>query len=213
MTILRIPICRAGESSMQIRTCTSLIAAVALAASSALAQNTGATPVKPMAADAHPSFAVATIKPHDPDERDRGIWVQGDHFDFSSASVLKPLLFSYSINPEQVIGGPDWLRDAKYDINGRPDAEGEPNLAEQQEMIQKLLADRFQLKFHGDTRVLPVYAIRVAKVNRSWLRPPIPAGSRSSRATVTVRWKEYTPTPARTSRISSWWNNSGRIAR
>jgi uncharacterized protein (TIGR03435 family) len=116
-----------------------------------------------MADDAHPSFAVATIKPHDPDERDRGIWVQGDHFDFSSASVEKLLKFAYSINGEQVIGGPDWLREAKYDINGRPDAEGEPTLPQQQEMIQKLLADRFQLKFHRETRELPVYAIRIAK--------------------------------------------------
>jgi uncharacterized protein (TIGR03435 family) len=121
------------------------------------------TPVQKMAADAHPSFAVATIKPHDPDERDRGIWVQGDHFDVSAASVEKLMKWAYSVQAEQIVGGPDWLRRDRYDINGRPDPEGEPNLAQQREMIAKLLADRFGLKFHREMRELPVYAIRVAK--------------------------------------------------
>jgi len=142
-----------------------LLIAIALASAPAPAQTTlqSQIPIKAMAADAHPSFEVATIKPHDPDERDRGIWVQGDHFEFSSASVLKLLTFAYSINQQQVIGGPDWLRQARFDINGKPDAEGEPVLAQQQEMIQKLLADRFQLKFHHEQRELPVYALRIAK--------------------------------------------------
>lgn len=121
------------------------------------------TQIITMARDAHPSFAVATIKPHNPDERDRGIWVQGDHFDFSAASVEKLMKFAYSIQSEQIVGGPDWMRQDRYDINGRPDIEGEPNLAQQREMIQRLLADRFQLKFHREKRELPVYAIRVTK--------------------------------------------------
>jgi uncharacterized protein (TIGR03435 family) len=134
-----------------------------LGALSALSQTAAPTPVRPMATDAHPSFAVATIKPHDPNERDRGIWVQGDHFDVSAASVEKLMKWAYSIQAEQIIGGPDWLRQDKYDINGRPDQAGEPNLAQQREMIQKLLADRFGLRLHRETRELPVYAIRVAK--------------------------------------------------
>jgi uncharacterized protein (TIGR03435 family) len=116
-----------------------------------------------MAPEAHPSFAVATIKPHDPGERDRGIWVQGDHFDFSAASVEKLMKWAYSIQSEQIVGGPDWVRQDRYDINGRPDTEGEPDLAQQREMIAKLLADRFGLKFHRETRELPVYAIRIAR--------------------------------------------------
>jgi uncharacterized protein (TIGR03435 family) len=36
-------------------------------------------------------------------------------------------------------------------------------LRQQQEMLQKLLADRFQLKFHRDKRELPVFALQIAK--------------------------------------------------
>lgn len=121
------------------------------------------TQIRSMAADAHPSFAVATIKPHDPDERDRGIWVQGDHFDVSAASVEKLMKWAYSVHAQQIVGGPDWIRQDRYDINGRPDIAGEPDLMQQREMIGKLLADRFQLKFHRERRELPVYAIRIAK--------------------------------------------------
>ena len=89
---------------MQIRIFTSSLAAATFITVPALAQGTGIIPVKPIATDAHPSFAVATIKPHNPDERDRGLSVHGDHFEFSSASVSKLLIFAYSISQQQIIG-------------------------------------------------------------------------------------------------------------
>ncbi len=46
---------------------------------------------------------------------------------------------------------------------GKPDAPGQPNVDQMKVMIQKLLADRFQLKFHFEKRDLPVYAVRIAK--------------------------------------------------
>ena len=55
------------------------------------------------------------------------------------------------------------MRNAKFDIDGKSDTEGEPNLAQQREIIQRLLADRFGLRFHRETRALPVYALRLAK--------------------------------------------------
>jgi uncharacterized protein (TIGR03435 family) len=127
----------------------------------ALAQ---ATPVAPMAADAHPSFAVATIKPHDPNFPRRQGWsVIGDRFIIENQTVASMMMYVYSIDPHQIVGGPDWADKAAYDVEGIPDSPGKPNLHQQQEMIEKLLADRFQLKFHSEKRDLPVYAIHVAK--------------------------------------------------
>jgi hypothetical protein len=57
---------------MGIRSWKLAIGALTLTVAQALAQGTNATPVRPMAADAHPSFAVATIKPHDPNSPCRG---------------------------------------------------------------------------------------------------------------------------------------------
>jgi hypothetical protein len=70
------------------------------------------TPVRPMAQDTHPSFAVATIKPHDPDSSRQGFNAHGDRFTIQSQTVVSPLLFAYSIHPRQIIDAPDWaLRD------------------------------------------------------------------------------------------------------
>jgi uncharacterized protein (TIGR03435 family) len=44
-----------------------------------------------------------------------------------------------------------------------PDVEGKASLRQQQEMLQKLLAGRFGLKFHHEKRELGVYAITAAK--------------------------------------------------
>ena len=144
---------------MRFLLCSPLIVVIAI--SPALPQT--ARPVAPMAQDAHPAFAVATIKPHDPDSPRQGFNARGDRFTIQSQTVTSLLLFAYSIHPRQIVDTPDWAVHDRYDIDGKSDTEGEPSLRQQQEMIQKLLADRFHLRFHRDKRELAVYAIRVVK--------------------------------------------------
>jgi uncharacterized protein (TIGR03435 family) len=55
------------------------------------------------------------------------------------------------------------LESDKFDITGKPDMPGQPNVTQLKSMIQKLLVDRFQLKFHNEKKELGVYAITVAK--------------------------------------------------
>ena len=134
-------------------------AVVILAAIQALAQ----TPVKPMAADAHPSFAVATIKPHDPASNGQGFDAVGDRFTIRNQSVASLVMFAYSVHPRQIVDAPDLVSRDRFDVEGTTDTPGEPSLRQQQEMLQKLLADLFQLKFHHDKRELSVYAIQIGK--------------------------------------------------
>src|SRR6185437_5736122 len=70
---------------------------------------------------------------------------------------------AYSIHPKQIAGAPDWALHDHWDIEGKTDTPGQPDLHQMQEMLQKLLADRFQLHFTREKRELPVYAIRIAK--------------------------------------------------
>jgi uncharacterized protein (TIGR03435 family) len=140
---------------------TVLVIALILSAASASAQTP--TPVKPMAADAHPSFAVATIKPHDPNSNRQGFNATGDRYTVRNQTIVSLMMFAYSIDQHQVLDAPAWASTDRFDIEGTTDTPGEPNLHQQQEMLQKLLADRFGLKFHRETRELPVYAIEIAK--------------------------------------------------
>jgi len=148
---------------MHLRPLLPLLSTALIATTPLLAQGTPAVPVVPMAADAHPSFAVATVKPHDPNSRRDGIEITGDHVAILNESVVKMMVVAYAINKHQVLSAPDWAVNQSFDIEGKPDIPGEPSWDQVRLMLQKLLADRFGLQFHRDRRELPVYALQVTK--------------------------------------------------
>src|SRR5204863_8405118 len=69
----------------------------------------------------------------------------------------------------QVAGGPAWFDSEGYDIDAKPG----PNTDPKQEwlMRQTLLADRFKLRLHRETREIPVYVLTAAK---NGFKPPPP---------------------------------------
>lgn len=123
-----------------------------------------APPPKLMAADANPSFDVATIKPNDSGAtRMQGLTVNGRNFRTRNSSLADLIEFAYQVQSKQLIGAPDWIDKDRYDIDAVPDVEGAPNPAQVRMMIQKLLADRFQLKFHHDKKELSAFTLSVTK--------------------------------------------------
>lgn len=121
-----------------------------------------APPVPAMAADANPSLEVATIKPSDPSRQGKGFTFRGTHFMTFNTNLNDLIALAYGVHSKQIIGAPAWFGTDLYDIDGVPDAGGRPNLKQMGIMVQKLLADRCQLKFHHETKELSVYAISVA---------------------------------------------------
>ncbi len=118
---------------------------------------------KPMAADANPSFEVATIKPSDPSRPGRLFRALPGRYTTINTTLNDLIGFSYGLHARQVTGAPDWVGTQKYDLDGKPDGEGQPNEAQWKTMVQKLLAERFQLTFHHEQKELSVYALVVAK--------------------------------------------------
>jgi len=120
-------------------------------------------PPKPMPADANPAFEVVTIKLSRPDDsRLPTIQTQPRRLLTWNKSVMNLIMYAYSINPTEVVNGPDWL-DTKYDIVAQPNGEGQPSLQQWQIMMQKLLADRFKLSFHRAQKEASIYALTVIK--------------------------------------------------
>ena len=119
-------------------------------------------PPPPMAADAAPTFEVATIKPSKPDQT-RSVVVMGNQLHTTGTSLADLMMFAYSIHSLQIVDGPAWVRSDKYDLVMQPDLPGRPSSAQMRSMLQKLLADRFQLTTHHASKELDVYAIVVAK--------------------------------------------------
>jgi uncharacterized protein (TIGR03435 family) len=118
--------------------------------------------LKPMAADADPSFEVVSIKPAGPEEPAR-INYRGREFTMTRMAAIGIVGWAYTLSRGQLSGYPGWSSAEFYDVTAKPDAEGRPNLTQWKIMGQKMLADRFQLKFHREQKEVPVYAMVVAK--------------------------------------------------
>jgi len=119
-------------------------------------------PLKPMAADANPSFDVVTVKPSAPGARGKGFGMRGRHFTTLNTNMNDLIAFAYGLHSKQIIGAPDWFGTDLFDLDGVPDVEGQPSLKQMESMVAKMLPDRFQLKFHHEQRELSVYIISVA---------------------------------------------------
>lgn len=117
--------------------------------------------LRPMAADAHPVFDVATIKPSDPNAPGQGMTVRGRQVVTFNTTVNDLVSFAYNVHARQVIGGPAWFGTDKFNVTGQPDVEGLPNVEQMRGMMQQLLADRLKLKFHREKKEQPVYALMV----------------------------------------------------
>lgn len=62
-------------------------------------------------------------------------------------------------------GGPGWIREKRFDIDARFDLSKypKPTLDQRRAMLQQLLADRFRLVVHHETKQFPLYALVIAK--------------------------------------------------
>lgn len=130
--------------------------------SQSLAQSAPANPAA-MAADTNPEFEVATIKPAKPGGPVQGITINGRQFLVYDTALLNLIGFAYGVQREEIVGAPEWASSEKYDVSAEQSAEGQPTLQQWKTMVQKLLADRFELKFHREKRELTVYALVLGK--------------------------------------------------
>lgn len=120
--------------------------------------------IPPMAADANPSFEVATIKPNNSGvQRMQGLIVHGRNFMTRNSSLEDLISFAYGVQTKQIVNAPPWIDSERYDIDAVPDAPGTPNVEQLRIMVRKLLTDRFKLAFHHEKRELSAYVLTVAK--------------------------------------------------
>jgi uncharacterized protein (TIGR03435 family) len=131
----------------------------------------------PMAADADPSFEVATIKPSAPDAQGKVLTLRGREF-FAVNFTLDGLVsFAYDLHPKQITNAAPRMESDKFDITGLPNVPGQPNSAQLKIMVRKLLTERFKLSFHHDRKELSVYALTVNKSAPKIARSDADAGS------------------------------------
>lgn len=121
-----------------------------------------------------PRFQVATIKPSGSDES-RTMQIRGNRFVTTSTSVVDLLKYADGLHEQEITGGPKWLKAQNFDIVGDPETQTRPSSDDFKKMVRNLLADRFHLTAHYETKDLSVFVIIPAKngpkLNKS-TRPP-----------------------------------------
>jgi len=110
-----------------------------------------------------PVFDVVSVKPVAVDAREPLDFrtYPGGRLKITNQTVKIILREAYGIKGYQLSGGPAWLYAERFDIDAK--AEGGLSRAQMMAMLQTLLADRFALKVHRESREGNVYALVVAK--------------------------------------------------
>jgi uncharacterized protein (TIGR03435 family) len=116
---------------------------------------------------ASPKFEVATVKPTNPDQR--GLHQldcsSGTGFAARDQTLLILIEFAYDLphGSNWVSGGPKWMDSpgTTFEVHGK--VERKVSFAECRLMVQSLLADRFKVALHWETREVPVYVLSLGR--------------------------------------------------
>jgi len=103
-------------------------------------------------------FAVATIKPSAADAAPVTQF-RGNRFASEGTTFVDLFKYAYNVHPDQVVGGPEWLRTKKFDVLADPETEKRPSSDQMKALVRQLLAERFHVVMHQEQKVLPVYAL------------------------------------------------------
>jgi len=115
-----------------------------------------------------PAFEVASIKPSNPDPANPLSAIAlilpsaGGRITATNTPLRNLVLNAYELKDWELFGGPSWVTSRKWDILAKAE---NPNATpkEMAAMLRTLLADRFQLKTHTETRELPVGVLVIAR--------------------------------------------------
>jgi uncharacterized protein (TIGR03435 family) len=115
---------------------------------------------------AGPAFEVASIKPNK--SGDQRVMLQLPPTGRMTATNIPLRLLlrqAFDVQDFQIVGGPNWLSTDRFDITAKA-PEGVTTGPEQlRPMLRALLADRFKLVAHTETREMPIYSLVVARAD------------------------------------------------
>jgi uncharacterized protein (TIGR03435 family) len=117
------------------------------------------------------AFDTASVKPNKSGAEERYIRIdpRGGSLTVVNLQLRALITFAYQIQSFQLEGGPDWIASDRFDILGKPEREvpssgaffgGQDPL---RMMLRTLLADRFKLMMHKETKELPIFELVLAR--------------------------------------------------
>ena len=114
-------------------------------------------------AGAPPAFDLADVhvSPHVTNPYMRGGVLRGSRYSVRTASMLDLISSAYGMDSSKVLGGPSWLDTDRFDIEAKAPANTPPETVKL--MLRALLADRFSLRVHTDSKPVSVFVLSQGK--------------------------------------------------
>lgn len=115
-------------------------------------------------------FDVASVKPNPAggDAPTRTQILPGGRYIATNIPLRLLIGQAYRVSSLRLVGGPDWLESTHYDINAKADRELFPTGGERplDAAIKALLAERFKLVVHNESKQMPIYALVLDRSDR-----------------------------------------------
>jgi uncharacterized protein (TIGR03435 family) len=135
------------------------IAALAMLLAFRVSPAAAQTPTVP---STHRTFDTASIRPaKSPNGGVASQILPGGRVLATNVTLLILLRWAYNVAQFQIVGEPGWASTDSYDISAAPESAATHD--EALEMIRTLLADRFYLALHRETKEVPILALTIAK--------------------------------------------------
>ena len=115
-----------------------------------------------------PDWDVAVVKPHPADDPSMSWQMTADSVSLVNLPLEQMICSAWNLKPYQVSGLSGWMKSSGFDLTAKVSGDDvaaykKLSVAQRQEMLQKLLTERFKLKVHMETKTLPVYDLVVDK--------------------------------------------------
>jgi uncharacterized protein (TIGR03435 family) len=111
--------------------------------------------------ESRPRFEAADVRvaPQTINRFMRGGALHSTRYEMRNASMVDLISGAYGVDPDKVFGGPSWLEMDRFDVIAIAPAKTAPETLNL--MLQSLLADRFKLVVHAESKPMPAYALKV----------------------------------------------------
>jgi bla regulator protein blaR1 len=147
---------------------------------------TDAKPATSAPADASrdlPKYDVATIKPTAESNGMMRFMFTPAGISLTGVPIQMLLTEGFHVEDDHILGAPEWAKNKRWDVEAKVSPEDAPKLDklqfdERRSMLLPLLVERFNLKYHHETREMASYSLVVAKggpkMKPSEVQPPPP---------------------------------------
>ena len=119
--------------------------------------------LQPPASD-RPRFEVASIRQNTSGSLSNSLNIKGETFTVANFSLMRLMQVAYSVTEAQIIGGPEWVRSDRFDINAKFAAGSKRDQLTL--MLRALVEERFQLRLRNETREMPLLELTLARDDR-----------------------------------------------